>query len=210
MEAKARLEKVSGMEKLQEGANEFIKLVYIMKDELLKEIDKAIIFISGMIGYACQAALFDKKQSYQIIKLKNGKTYIFGDALNVYLLESNLSFYNILMGQYMQKMSGATPIQIKPILVKVASNIGFGNYLIDNKYNPEKIFDFELYRSIWKKFYDTLIKYCANSDEWHVLFSIALTVFLDVAEIKLGKNGYDRLANIALENAVYVSKISQI
>ena len=35
------------------------------------------------------------------------------------------------MGQYMQKMSGATPIQIKPILVKVASNIGFGNYLID-------------------------------------------------------------------------------
>ena len=125
MEAKERLEKVSGMEKLQEGANEFIKLVYTMKDELLKEIDKAIIFFSSMIGYACQAALFDKKQSYQIIKLKNGKTYIFGDALNVYLLESNLSFYNILMGQYMQKMSGATPIQIKPILVKVASNIGF-------------------------------------------------------------------------------------
>ena len=152
----------------------------------------------------------EKKQSYNLVKLINGKNYIFGDALNYYLLEAKTSFYNILMGQYTIKMPGSEPIQIKPVLTRVAGNIGFDTYLIGNKFNPEKIFDFELYRSTWKKFYDTLIKYCSNSDEWPVLFSISLTQFLDLIDIYLGRDGYANLANIAFENAVYVSKISQI
>ena len=61
------------------------------------------------------------------------------------------------MGQYTIKIPGAEPIQIKPVLTRVASSIGFDTYLIGNKFHPEKIFDFELYRSTWKKFYDTLI-----------------------------------------------------
>ena len=209
MEAKTKIEKITGMEKLQEGAKEFMNLIYSMKD-LIKEPDKTIIFISGMVGYSCQAALIEKKQSYNLVKLTNGKNYIFGDALNYYLLNAKTSFYNILMGQYTIKMPGAEPIQIKPVLTRVASSIGFDTYLIGNKFHPEKIFDFELYRSTWKKFYDTLIKYCSNSDEWPVLFSISQTQFLDLIDICLGRNGYANLANIAFENAVYVSKISQI
>ena len=209
MEAKTKIEKIKGMEKLQEGAKEFMNLISSMKD-LIKEPDKTIIFISGMVGYSCQAALIEKKQSYNLVKLTNGKNYIFGDALNYYLLNAKTSFYNILMGQYTIKMPGAEPIQIKPVLTRVASSIGFDTYLIGNKFHPEKIFDFELYRSTWKKFYDTLIKYCSNSDEWPVLFSISLTQFLDLIDICLGRNGYANLANIAFENAVYVSKISQI
>ena len=209
MEAKEKIEKIKGMEKLQEGAKEFMKLISSMKD-LIKDPDKTIIFISGMVGYSCQAALIEKKQSYNLVKLTNGKNYIFGDALNYYLLNAKTSFYNILMGQYTIKMPGAEPIQIKPVLTRVASSIGFDTYLISNKFHPEKIFDFELYRSTWKKFYDTLIKYCSNSDEWPVLFSISLTQFLDLIDICLGRNGYANLANIAFENAVYVSKISQI
>ena len=209
MEAKTKIEKITGMEKLQEGAKEFMNLISSMKD-LIKEPDKTIIFISGMVGYSCQASLIEKKQSYNLVKLTNGKNYIFGDALNYYLLNAKTSFYNILMGQYTIKMPGAEPIQIKPVLTRVASSIGFDTYLIGNKFHPEKIFDFELYRSTWKKFYDTLIKYCSNSDEWPVLFSISLTQFLDLIDICLGRNGYANLANIAFENAVYVSKISQI
>ena len=209
MEAKTKIEKISGMKKLQEGAKEFMKLIYSMKDQI-KDPEKTIIFVSGMVGFSCQAALMEKKQSYNLVKLTNGKHYIFGDALNYYLIESKTSFYNILMGQYITKLPGAEPIQIKPILTRVASSIGFDTYLIGNKFNPEKVFDFELYRSTWKKFYDTLIKYCSNSDEWPVLFSITLTQFLDLIVLFFGRNGYAELANNAFENAVYVSKISQI
>ena len=48
------------MEKLQEGAKEFMKLISSMKD-LIKDPDKTIIFISGMVGYSCQAAIIRKK-----------------------------------------------------------------------------------------------------------------------------------------------------
>ena len=48
MEAKAKIEKITGMEKLQEGAKEFMKLIYSMKDQI-KDPDKTIIFISGMV-----------------------------------------------------------------------------------------------------------------------------------------------------------------
>jgi len=174
MEAKAKIEKITGMEKLQEGAKEFTKLIYSMKDQI-KDPDKTIIFISGMVGFSCQAAMMEKKQNYNLVKTTNGKHYIFGDALNYYLIESKISFYNILMGQYTFKIPGAEPIKIKPVLTRVASSIGLDSYLIGNKFHPEKVFDFDLYRSTWKKFYDTLIKYCSNSDEWPVLFSISLT-----------------------------------
>ena len=160
--------------------------------------------------WSCQAAMMEKKQSYNLVKITNGKHYIFGDALNYYLIESKMSFYNILMGQYTFKIPGAEPIKIKPVLTRVANSIGLDSYLIGNKFHPEKVFDFDLYRSTWKKFYDTLIKYCSNSDEWPVLFSISLTQFLDLIYLFLGINGYAELANNAFENAVYVSKISQI
>ena len=109
-----------------------MKLISSMKD-LIKEPDKTIIFISGMVGYSCQAALIDKKQSYNLVKLTTGKNYIFGDALNYYLLNAKTSFYNILMGQYTIKMPRAEPIQIKPVLTRIASSLGFDTYLIGNK-----------------------------------------------------------------------------
>ena len=43
-----------------------------------------------------------------------------------------------------------------------------------------------------------------------VLFSITLTQFLDLIALFFGRNGYAELAYNAFENAVYVSKISQI
>ena len=76
MEAKAKIEKITGMEKLQEGAKEFMKLIYSMKDQI-KDPDKTIIFISGMVGFSCQAAMMEKKQSYNLVKLANGKHYFF-------------------------------------------------------------------------------------------------------------------------------------
>ena len=61
MEAKTKIEKISGMEKLQEGAKEFMKLIYSMKDQI-KDPEKTIIFVSGMIGFSCQAALMEKSK----------------------------------------------------------------------------------------------------------------------------------------------------
>ena len=120
------------------------------------------------------------------------------------------SFYNILMGQYCQKFKKTEPLEIKPFLIIVSSNIGNEKCLIQDKFNPEKIFDFEFYSSTWKKFYDKLIKYFKNCDELTKLFSIALTKFLDLIDLIYGREAYAYFLNIAIENAIYASKISQI
>ena len=207
-EIKTKLEIAEGIDHLKEGANEFVKLIINMEQEL-KTLNDSVAFISGMVGYSCQAALLEKKQNYFLAKTTIGKNYIFGDSLNYYLIESKFSFYNILMGQFHNKLPEKDILDIKPYLCRVASNIANEKYLIQGLFNPEKIFDFEFYRSNWKNFYKTLIKYCKTPEEWPILFSIAMINFLDIIDKTCGKECYIIMTSIALENAIYISKILQ-
>ena len=204
-----KLEPIEQIEHLKDGALEFEKLIFSMKNKFVKP-ELTIIFISGMVGYSCQATLLEKKQNFTFVKAKNGKNYISGDALNYYLLKSKYSFYNILMGQLLKFSPEIEPIEIEPYIKRVAENIGNEKYLIGNLFNPEKIFDFEFYQSTWKEFYNTLNKYCKSADEWPILFSISMTYFLDIILKVYGIEEYIILIFLALENALYVSKISQI
>ena len=209
MEKEKKVGKLEGIDNLKEGADEFGRLIVSMKEQLISP-GVAIIFISGMVGYACQAALFENKQNYYIVDTKSGKKYIYGDALNHYLLDAKGSLYNILMGQFCNKLPQSEPLKIKPFLTRVSENIGNEKYLINEEFNPEKIFDFEFYRSTWKLFYDKLIKYCKTPDEWPILISISLNTFLNIIDSIFGKDSYKNYVSIALENAIYVSKISQL
>ena len=206
---KEKVSKLEGIDHLKEGADEFGRLILSMKEQLINP-DIAIIFISGMVGYACQAALFENKQNYYIVKTSNGNNYIYGDALNHYLLDAKGSLYNILMGQFCSKFPQSEPLNIKAFLARISQNIGNEKYLINDEFNPEQIFDFEFYRSTWKKFYDKLIKYCKTPDEWPILISISLNTFLNIIDSVYGKESYKKFVSIAFENAIYISKMSQI
>ena len=152
----------------------------------------------------------EKKTKLYLVKAKNGKNYIFSDDLNKYLVKSKMSFYNILMGQFIQILPNIEPIDIELFQKFIAENIGNEKYLIGNVFNPEKIFYFEFYSSKWKEFYDILKKYCKTPDEWPILFSISLTQFLDAIINIYGIEAYFDCFVISLENALYVSKISQL
>ena len=204
-----KLKPIEQIQHLKDGALEFNKFILAMKNKLVKP-ELAVIFISGMVGYSCQATLIEKKQNYTFVKANNGKKYILGDALNYYLLKSKYSFYNILMGYLLNFSPDMEPFEIEPFLKRVVENIGNEKYLIGNLFNPEKIFDFEFYQSTWKEFYNTLNKYCKSADEWPILFSISMTYFLDIILKVYGIEEYIILIFLALENALYVSKISQI
>ena len=208
-QSEIKVEKIEDMDHLKEGANEFVKLIFSMKEKL-ESPNVTIVFVSGMVGYSCQAALLEKKQSYNLVKTKNGKNYIFGDSLNYYLIESKNSFYKMLMGHFHNKLPELDLIKIEPFLTNVASNVGNEKYLIKGVFNPEKIFDFDFYRSTWNKFKETLNKYCKTADEWPILFSAALNHLLEIIDSIYGRDCYIDFTSIALENAIYVSKISQV
>ena len=204
-----KLKPIEQIQHLKDGALEFNKFILAMKNKLVKP-ELAVIFISGMVGYSCQATLIEKKQNYTFVKANNGKKYILGDALNYYLFKSKYSFYNILMGYLLNFSPDMEPFEIEPFLKQVVENIGNEKYLIGNLFNPEKIFDFEFYQSTWKEFYNTLNKYCKSADEWPILFSISMTKFLEFFLNFFGIEYFIIYLLMGFENAIYVSKISQI
>ena len=78
-----KIKEIEGIEHLMEGAKKFSDLILSMKEKL-KAPNTTIVFISGMVGYSCQAAMLEKKQSYNLVKTTNGKNYIFGDSLIIF------------------------------------------------------------------------------------------------------------------------------
>lgn len=113
------------------------------------------------------------------------------------------------MGDFIQRCSIFEMPKIKPLIIRVTENLGNDKYLIQQIFNPEKIFDFELYRSTWNKFFNTLTKYSKKPEDWPIIFCLALCHYLEETYNDFGKQSYCFFLNIALENAIYVSRIVQ-
>ena len=201
---KVDLEYFKGMHK---GLLEFIDIIDSMKE--LSGRNLKITFVSGMVGYSCQALVHEKKDNYILISTKNKKQYITGDSLNYILFDAKNSLYNFVMGDFIQRCSIFEIPKIQPLINRVSGNLGNDEYLIQYIFHPEKIFDFELYRSTWNKFYSTLTKYCKKPEDWPIIFCLALCHYLDEAYEEFGKESYWFFLNVALENAIYISRISQ-
>ena len=198
------LEYLKGVHK---GLLEFIDIIESMEE--LTGRNLKITFVSGMVGYSCHAIIHEKKENYFIISTKNNKKYITGDPLNYYLFDAEYSLYNLVMGDFIKRFSIFGMPKIQPLIARVAANLANDKYLIQNIFNPEKIFNFELYRSTWNKFYNTLTKYCKKPEDWSMIFCLTLCHYLDETYKDYGKESYWFFLNIALENAIYVSRISQ-
>ena len=206
---KKNIENFERIDSLTESAKDFVNLVLSMGGEL-EDPNLKIVFTSGMVGYSCQAAAL--KKGYKInhilasMMIPN-KKYISMEAIYNYLSKY---VYNFLIEQFHQKLPNLECPSFGSYNIEVILNIGNEKYLIGNKFNPEKIFDSKLYSSTWDKFYDNLNKYCKTPDEWPIYFSIALYYFLETAYFIGGKDSYSLFFDIALKNAIYVSKIPQI
>jgi hypothetical protein len=195
------------IDSLIEGANKFTELILSM-DGKLDDPNLKIVFASGMVGYSCQAAAIEKEPiNFMLAKLISDKKMISSEAIYNYL---NGSVYNFLIQQFHQKFPNLGIPTYTSYNLEVILNFGNENYLIEKKFNPEKVFDFKLYSSNWEKFHENLIKYCKTPDEWPLLFTIALNTFLEGVYLIGGKDSYTLFFDIAFKNAIYVSKIPQI
>ena len=83
------------LKNIHKGVQEFVDLIESMEKEL-PALNVKIAFMSGIVGYSCQAIVHEKKENYFLISTTNNKKYITGDPLNYYLFDSEYSLYNIL------------------------------------------------------------------------------------------------------------------
>ena len=192
------------------GAREFLKLVLSMKEEL-KDMNLLTVFVSGMVGYSCQAAYLKKNPiNNLLLRLMSNKIAISGEAIYNYLYKSKNSLYNFLSGQFHDKLPNTKIPSFDSYYFEVGINIGNKNYKIEKIFSPETIFNLNLYSSTWEKFYANLDRYCKTSDEWPILFSVVLYNLLEVIYICGGKDSYTLFFDIVFKNAIYVSKIPQL
>ena len=117
------------LKNIHKGVQEFVDLIESMEKEL-PALNVKIAFMSGMVGYSCQAIVHEKKENYFLISTTNNKKYITGDPLNYYLFDSEYSLYNILMGQFHKIFPNLEIPKIQPFIERVTLNLGNDKYIV--------------------------------------------------------------------------------
>ncbi|MCH5282013.1 MAG: hypothetical protein J1E61_11165 [Lachnospiraceae bacterium] len=167
------------------------------------DIQKALLYASGLAGYACHQAVKANNESFVVVGTVDNKKFYMGDALNKYLLEdkySVLSFCNGFFDNFAKGEFRPDPIEI---VKKEVAVIGDNNYKIWNIYQPKDVYC-EI-RNCWEGIYDNMTAvYCQSPQEWPVLFAIVLQNIMITASEAIPA---PVLYNMALECAIYVSKM---
>ena len=159
---------------------------------------QALIFTASIAGYACHQAVKAEKGTFAVVTDKNGKKYYFGDAVNKYLLEDNLSVVG-----FCTAVTGVSQEEVLAIVAKAAAAVGDESYTLFG-YDLK-----DLYKKVdecWKAVHDRMIaKYCKSPSDWPVMFGIVLQNILNMS-LKAGAPE-DEAGRIAIECAVVISKM---
>lgn len=159
---------------------------------------QVLIFTASIAGYACHQAVKAEKGTFAVVTDKNGKKYYFGDAVNKYLLEDNLSVVG-----FCRAVTGVSREEVLAIVSNAAAAVGDESYTLFG-YDPK-----HLYKKVdecWKTVYDRMIaKNCKSPSDWPVMFGIVLQNILNMS-LKAGAPE-DEAGRIAIECAVVISKM---
>lgn len=189
------------LERLKEPAGSIIEMLKgVFKTERGIDIQRVVLYASGLAGIACHEAVKANRGSFQVAETKDGKKYYFGDDLNKYLLESQYSVNSFCDG--IHKLPEADTMAI---VQKVAATVGTDNFKIWNSLIPADVY--KQVKSCWDGIFDNMIgKNCQSAAEWPVLMGIVLQNVMATAFTVAPK---DEVAKMAKECAFILSKMDQ-
>lgn len=164
---------------------------------------KALLYASGLAGFACHQAVKANHESFVVVETNAGRKYFFGDDVNKYLMEDKYSVLCFMNGIYEHVCPGKAAPDIHGVIKNAVSVIGNGDYKIWNVYVPEEVF--KEIKSCWDGIYENMTaKYCKNPFEWPILYGIVLqNIMLEAMKAVSPENVYIA----ALECALYISKM---
>ena len=180
------------------GVLDMFKAVFQTPDGI--DVRSALIFTSALAGYACHQAVKAVGGQFAVVTTKAGKRFYFGDDVNRYLLEDQLSVASLCVA-----VSGISEEEILSIVSDFAAHVGDDPYTICG-YDPGSLY--EQVDSCWKGIYENMTsKYCSSPKEWPVLFGIVVQNILLMA-IEVGAPE-DEAGKIAIECAAAMSKMDR-
>ena len=167
------------------------------------DIQKSLLYASGLAGYACHQAVKAGNETFVVVETSDHKKFYMGDALNKYLLEDKYSVLAFCNGFFSNIAKGESRPDALEIVKKVIAVIGDKNYKIWNIYQPNEAYS-EI-KNCWDGIYDNMIAaYCQSPQEWPVLFAVVLQ---NIMLIAIDTIPIATLYNMVLECAIYISKM---
>lgn len=175
------------------------------------DANSLLFYTAGLTGYVCQAAVWEKyvveqknpvNQVFHIVSTEIGKDFYFGDAINQYALDSQYSVWRLVAGMYQHLYQGAPAPDIIPIVDRIAAVIGKEDYKLCGEVSIDDII--EQYHAIWNYLNSRVCRYCANADEWPILFGLVIQKVMELAKDVVAPTD---CINIVMESVIYLSKV---
>lgn len=194
------------LKRLSNNASAIIKMFKNVFDSPTGfDAQKALLFTSGLAGYACHQAVKANKEFFVVVEKVDHKKFYFGDDLNKYLLEDKYSVLSFCNGFFENFAEGETCPNAIEIVNKVVAAIARenSNYKIWDAYHPRQVY--LNVKNCWNGIYDNMTAvYCQSPQEWPVLFAIVLQNIMIIASQNMQKS---TIYCMALECAIYISKM---
>ena len=168
-----------------------------------------LLFASGLAGYACQAVVWeDQKQTETSLFLpvqgENGKTYLYGAAVDKYLLDGKNSVWNMTVGVFQKRHPELECPKLDEIGKRVSDGIGKADYAYFDVSDPEQYMHH--YHLMWQHEKTTLKKNCDSPAQWPLVFSMVLQYALQFSDHAM--NPVDAFA-FSMENAIFAARPDQ-
>jgi hypothetical protein len=197
------------------GGKELVpRLVEAMKDHRGVHVESLLCAAGALAGYACQAAVRTKNRAQglselahlTLAKTNDGRTFFFGDALNKYLAEDQLSVWGIAAGG--AQAAGCTNIlDIRAIFKHAAESVGSPNFGVPRLPDGHPVHEHpQLYlERFWPKFGPMVERFCPNPDHWPVLFGLVLQELISQTR---GALDPCLALQVIMETAIPMSKVN--
>jgi hypothetical protein len=189
------------------------RIIKAMENERGVHVESLFCASGALAGYACQASLRAKNQAMQLNELahfteartSDGRVFLFGDALNKFLAEHELSVWSLAAGR--AQALGCTQFpDIGDIFRHVSESIGnetFGVPRLPPDHPVHELPQTYLER-FWPIFSPMIERFCPNADHRPSLVGFAIQELLTQTKDALDAS---LALQIVMESAIPMSKV---
>lgn len=159
------------------------RLIEAMKDGRGVHAESLMCAVGALAGYSCQATVralnrsqgLDEAAHLVVVSMDDGERFFFGDALNKYVAEDELSVWSLAAGGA-QACGCAKIPDIEPIFKHAAESIGTKDFGVPRlpEGNPVQDLPGNYLKRLWPQFSPMVERFCPNPEHWPILWGLAI------------------------------------
>lgn len=168
-----------------------------------------LLLSSGLAGYACQAVVWEEqKETGKSLFLKttgpDGQTYLFGNAMDKYLLTDKNSVWRMTKGVFQKRHPELEAPNIDEIRKRVEAGVQTPDYQYHTIVNPGQYLYH--YGKMWEHELPYLTQNCNSYHEWPLVYNMVLQYALQFSDRDMDPV---EAVDFAMENALFASMPDQ-